>query len=192
MGLKHCMGHIYTKNNYRCLSEILIYQSILYFQLLNQDTSEHQVFLATNPGGYSEMLAGSVMSQDITHPRACPWASGSRELGSSLFWELLDGGSQFLAIPHRPLPRAAQKMLSYFPSMRSKIGFKWKSLPISIQISKETAHSFCHILFARKKSVNSVHIQERGLPKAPSKKQGSMEISQKLPTVGVFPKNEIF
>lgn len=39
------------------------------------------------------MLAGSVMSQDVTHRRGCPWGSGSHELGSSLLWELLDGGS---------------------------------------------------------------------------------------------------
>ena len=117
------------------------------------------------------MLAGSVMSQDVTHPRGCPWASGLMSWVPHFFGSCQTslthvvapgpqglmswvphffGSCQFLARSHRALPRAACKILSCFPSMRSKRGFKWKPLPISIQISKGTAHSFCHILFVER------------------------------------------
>ena len=213
MGLKHCMGHIYTKKIYHCF-------------IWNSDLSEHLVFLATKSGhirascifsyeprrlqwnaGWvcdvsrrhsptwlpvglrSHELGSSLLWEllDVTHPRGCPWASGSHELGSSLLWELLVFGQttqsspygclqNIVLLPQHEIQERVQTEATahFYPNLERDSPF---FLPYSI---------------CWKKSVNPVHIQERGLPKALSKKQRSMEISRKLPTVVVFPKNEIF
>ena len=187
MGLKHCMGHIYTKKIYHCF-------------IWNSDLSEHLVFLATKSG---HIRASCIFSYE---PRRLQWNAGwvcdvsrrhsptwlpvglrSHELGSSLLWELLVFGQttqsspygclqNIVLLPQHEIQERVQTEATahFYPNLERDSPF---FLPYSI---------------CWKKSVNPVHIQERGLPKALSKKQRSMEISRKLPTVVVFPKNEIF
>ena len=57
MGLKHCMGHIYTKKIYHCF-------------IWNSDLSEHLVFLATKSG---HIRASCIFSYE---PRRLQWNAG--------------------------------------------------------------------------------------------------------------------